>query len=282
MCSLSWTPPPQIGTAQVYRKGFGDHPRYRAGFGGEPAIPATPAAAVAAGWTLTAVTAPSQTDAPGTRGYWYYVVFTIGSGGTSGPSNRAGALDYLLGDVHNGEVGGQCQGNNAVATEDITYLGAHYGVPVGATTCWRVWTSDRRRTASTSARPSPDGTIEFEDLVMFALNFGTNARIPIAARPAPGGTGRRHARRTGAARRGLGVRGRTPDVRHRRDRGVERGAGIRSCRGRAAGTGAGRSPRAAGRAFGGALVEPGERGRGASRWRGDRRVTATWRSSASV
>jgi len=178
---LSWTPPPQPGTAEVYGKAFGDYPRYRSGSGGEPAIPATPDEAIAAGWEPTAVTAPEQSDQPAERGYWYYVLFTSGPGGTSGVSNRASALDYLLGDVSDGTT--ECAGDNVVSTEDISLLGAHYGqgsadtdylpcLDVGPTVGYLL-----------TGRPAPDDVIEFEDLVMFALNFANVSAPQTSARP---------------------------------------------------------------------------------------------------
>jgi hypothetical protein len=180
---LSWTPPAQGGTAQVYRKAFGDYPRYRQGVGAVPPAPATPAAAIAAGWTLTTVTAPQQSDQPAGRGYWYYVVFTTGSGGTSGVSNPASALGYLLGDVHDGLT--PCSGNNLVNTSDIAYLGAYYGATTGTDdllACLDVGpTTDGRLTS----RPTPDGTIEFEDLVVFALNYNTTGVTPATLSPVP-------------------------------------------------------------------------------------------------
>jgi hypothetical protein len=146
-----------------------------------PAAPATPAAAAAAGWALTAVTAPEQSDQPAGRGYWYYVVFTTGPGGTSGVSNVTnGTLDYLLGDVADGAA--ECAGDNAVNTADVSLLGAHYGAASEYLPCLDVGpTVDY----STVGRPVPDGLVEFEDLVMFALNYGMSVGAPQAqARPA--------------------------------------------------------------------------------------------------
>jgi hypothetical protein len=178
---LSWTPPPRPGTAEVYGKAFGDYPRYRSGSGGEPAIPATPDEAIEAGWAPTAVAAPEQSDQPTERGYWYYVLFTSGPGGTSGVSNRASALDYLLGDVSDGTT--ECAGDNVVSTADISLLGAHYGEGSADTDYLPCLDVGPTVGYSLTGRPTPDGVIEFEDLVMFALNFAYVSAPQTTARP---------------------------------------------------------------------------------------------------
>jgi len=136
-------------------------------------VPASPAQAELDGWTLTAVTASGQEDPPATRDFWYYVAFnTNACGNSSAASNLAGGtLDYVLGDVSNGSTA--CAGDNVVTVADVSLLGFHYGgltsqplVPdcldVGPTTG-----------GSPQGRPIPDGVVEFEDLVIFALNYFT-------------------------------------------------------------------------------------------------------------
>jgi hypothetical protein len=59
-----------------------------------------------------------------------------------------------------------------VGTADVSLLGAHYGAaitgPEDANACLDVGpTTDY----STQSRPTPDGVLEFEDLVLFALNY---------------------------------------------------------------------------------------------------------------
>jgi hypothetical protein len=179
---LTWSDGPSSGMAKVYRKGFGDYPLFRSNVGAVPATPATPAAAQAAGWTLTSITSSGQLDQPATRDYWYYALFYVDEcGNSSAPSNVASISGYLLGDVSNAVS--TCQGNNVVNAADISLLGAHYGAtlsgPGDPLTCLDVGpTSD----SSTSGRPQPDGVVEFEDLLMFALNY-TGASGPASARP---------------------------------------------------------------------------------------------------
>jgi hypothetical protein len=165
----------------VYRKGYGDHPIY--GAGAAPAPPATPTAAEAAGWALTAVHASGSADQPPTRDYWYYVLFLTDAGeNISAVSNRTnGTLDYVLGDVTNGTTA--CAGDNLVSTADVSLLGAHYGMTVsGGSDPYACLDVGPTTDHTPSARPTPDGVVEFEDLVLFALNYtGPGGPGPVAS-----------------------------------------------------------------------------------------------------
>jgi hypothetical protein len=169
------------GGVKVYRKAYGDYPLYRVGHGAEPAAPASPAAALSAGWTLvTGVTASGQSDQPPDRDYWYYVAFdTDVCGNASAVSNRTGGtLAYLLGDVSDGTT--PCAGDNWVNMGDVSVLGTNYGATIAGPSdplaCMDVGPAVDY---PTNSRPQPDGVLEFEDLVLYALNF----RL---ARAAPG------------------------------------------------------------------------------------------------
>jgi hypothetical protein len=83
-----------------------------------------------------------------------------------------GTLDYHLGDVSNGVTVGQ--GNNHVGTEDISLLGANYGIGDAEITARHVEYLDVGPTTDglPSSRPKPDDHINFEDLMIFATNFG--------------------------------------------------------------------------------------------------------------
>jgi flagellar hook capping protein FlgD/cohesin domain-containing protein len=186
---LTWTGG-ATGATQIYRKGFGDYPLFRTGVGSQPTAPATPAAAVAQGWTLTGVSTTGQTDQPPSRDYWYYVGFQLDAcGHSSAPSGLAQIPGYVLGDVSNGLA--LCQGDNVVNSADLSLLGAHYGatlsgagdplscVDVGPTTDF-----------STRGRPQPDHVLDFEDFVMYALDW-TGAAGPAGvtiARSTPAAT----------------------------------------------------------------------------------------------
>jgi hypothetical protein len=80
-------------------------------------------------------------------------------------------LNYLLGDVSNGEQA--CAGDGQVSISDISLLGAHYGaglvdgdslgcLDVGPTTDW-----------SPTGRPLTDSRLQFEDLIIFAMNYAS-------------------------------------------------------------------------------------------------------------
>jgi len=183
---LSWTGAVAPGdTVLIFRKGFGAYPEYDDGGGAAPATPAWPPA----GWTpVAAVPAPATAcnDEPDTRDFWYYIAFVRDACGSVGPaSNRTGGtLSYHLGDVHDG--GTDCQGDNLVSTPDVSFLGAHYGAVLAHTgdplACLDVGpTTDR----SVSARPLTDDRLQFEDLMVFAMNFGEVSAPQATAGPAP-------------------------------------------------------------------------------------------------
>lgn len=175
---LTWTDPgdPDLTTVEIWRKGFGDYPEYDDGTGAVPTAPATPAAALGNGWTHAASVAAgtgAYTDDPGlTRDFWYYVAFAndgCNEGAVSGMTG--GTLNYHLGDVADGS-NPPPSGDDAVDTFDISVLGANYGITivfgdpvnyldVGPTTDYSV-----------DARPTTDNVVQFEDLMMFAINYG--------------------------------------------------------------------------------------------------------------
>jgi hypothetical protein len=178
---LSW---PAVGdgeNVQLYRKGFGSYPEYDDAGGAEPAVPSYPPV----DWTLVGVVSGSTVyvDEPPTRDFWYYVAFVSDACGQISPvSNRTdGTLNYHLGDVE--PVAGLLRGDNSVSTSDVSDLGIHYGVllvlddplnylDVGPTTNF-----------TTDARPTTDNRVQFEDLMMFAINYGQVSTPALAARP---------------------------------------------------------------------------------------------------
>ena len=173
--AITFTPPGDGSRVEVYRKGYGNYPQYGTGLA-PGSGPDTPTSYPPSGWVLTGVTASGQTDEPGTRDHWYYVAYAIdGCGNTTASGPTGGTLDYLLGDVN----GSACAGDDVVNTLDVSLLEAHYGAPVEGEylACLDVGpTVDY----STTGRPVPDGVIEFEDLVMFALDFGRSVGAPLA------------------------------------------------------------------------------------------------------
>ena len=126
--TLTWTAPAP-GKIALYRAPFGAYPEYDDGGGTLPDSAAAPAAP----WALVSAAATSGlVDHPATRGSWHYVAFLTDScGNRSAVSNLThGSLDYHLGDVSDGVTRGT--GNDRVGLEDVSLLGAHYGIS-GAT-----------------------------------------------------------------------------------------------------------------------------------------------------
>jgi hypothetical protein len=168
--AITFTLPPGASTAEVYRAGFGHYPKYDDAGG---SVPITPSYPPSTPWVLTAVTASGQSDEPGLRDAYHYVVFAKNAGGgVSAVSNKtAGALNYHLGDVSNGITPGQ--GNNAVSLEDISLLGANYGIGEPEITSRGVAYLDVGPTIdlAPTSRPTVDARVDFEDLIVNALNY---------------------------------------------------------------------------------------------------------------
>jgi hypothetical protein len=171
----------------VYRAPFGNYPEYddppNAG-----SAPATPAWPPTAPWSAVATVTGAVTsiaDEPATRDFWYYTAFVRDAcGNVSLVSNLTnGTLDYSLGDVHNGSV--NCAGDNRVDVSDVSFLGAHYGATLGTSDplgCLDVGpTTDQ----SVEGRPTTDNRLNFEDLIVMAINFGTVSTPQRGSAPAP-------------------------------------------------------------------------------------------------
>ncbi len=168
---IYFTPPAGGVSYKIYRAAFGHYPEYDDAGGVAPTAPTVHPPS--APWVETGVTVQGGTDVPPARDFWYYVVYAVNAcGDVSGPSNMTtGTLDYHLGDVTNGYVHGF--GDNLVQDEDISELGAHYGITlahVGDT--YNYLDVGPTTTRYVDGRPLTDDKINFEDLVMFAINYG--------------------------------------------------------------------------------------------------------------
>ena len=168
---LAFTPTAFAATAEVWRAPFGGYPRYDddGGF-----IPPTPSYPPGPPWVLTAVTASGQTDEPSSRDAWSYVAFLRNAAGAvSSVSNKTPpTTNYALGDVSNGLTAGT--GDNQVTDVDVSLLGAYYGISGSAITSAGVSFLDVGPTTdlSLSSRPFTDNRIDFEDLIVFASDYG--------------------------------------------------------------------------------------------------------------
>lgn len=179
---LTWTLPADLDLTAVklYRKGFGSYPEYDDLGGSVPTAPADIATALGAGWALAA-TLPagttSYTDQPPVRDFWYYVAFTADECDDSPVSNiTGGTLNYHLGDV-----APPPNGNNLVFTGDISVLGTAYGTVDGDALYNNVVDVGPTTDFSVIARPTTDNRIQFEDLIVFAINYNQVGKLPVMA-----------------------------------------------------------------------------------------------------
>ncbi len=181
--ALTWTTP-AAGSVAIYRASFGGYPGYDNSGGTLPDSTVAPAAP----WVEVSANATSGLlDVPPGRGFWHYVAFLADScGNVSAVSNLTrGSLDYHLGDVSNGAVRGT--GDNRVRLEDISLLGAHYGITGATLVTDSVAYLDVGPTVDglVTGRPSTDNAIDFEDLMIFSTNFEVVSSPQASVRPAP-------------------------------------------------------------------------------------------------
>ncbi|MCA9758007.1 MAG: T9SS type A sorting domain-containing protein [Candidatus Eisenbacteria bacterium] len=159
-----WRAPYSAGSTNAYPE-YDDMPS-----AAPPTLPAS--YPPPAPWALTGVTGSPQTDEPSARGYWYYVVYSKDAcGNVSSVSNMTtGTLNYHLGDVTNGVANGS--GNNLVNTPDISHLGDNYGLTmIGYNATINYLDVGPTDDFSVDGLPETDDNIDFEDLILFAINF---------------------------------------------------------------------------------------------------------------
>ena len=174
---VSWSPSvdPSVVSVSVYRKGFGSYPEYDDATGSAPVLPADP---IAEGWELVAsvpIGTNSTTAAPTNRDYWYFCAQAVNAfDNKSDAVMTGGVLNYLLGDVSDGGSP-YADGNNSVWTEDISLLGAHYGTAGGDGLYLNTLDIGPTNDATVDGLPVTDDVIEFEDLILFGINYGFDA-----------------------------------------------------------------------------------------------------------
>jgi hypothetical protein len=178
---------------RVRKKGFGNYPEYddAPGAGSTPGVPATEAAAIAAGWAVAFTTAPGGgvivPHEPAARDFWHLVAFVEDPcGNVSGATAiTSGNLNYHLGDV---EPTGT-PGNSRVQAADVSRLGFHYGAVLGPSDARGDLDVGPTTDFSTNTRPTTDNRVNFEDLVLFAINFLTVSfnEPPAGLADVPGG-----------------------------------------------------------------------------------------------
>ena len=164
----------------AYRIGFGGYPLFDDGGGAAPGnAPATPQDAVDEGWThATAVTIPDDADEPADRDFWYYVAFATNACGTVSPVSNmtTGTLNYHLGDVRHA-IDPAAIGDNLVTIADVSLLGAVYDL-IDTDPAW-VDSVDVGPTTdlSVDTMPTTDGVIDFEDMILFCINFSHVSKL---------------------------------------------------------------------------------------------------------
>jgi hypothetical protein len=182
--TVTFAAPGDAALTEVYAARFGNYPEYddSPGAGSVPAIPSYPPASP---WVLTSATTSGSVVYPGGRDFWYFVVFTKDAcGNVSAVSNvTTGTLNYHLGDVTDGAHPGQ--GNNQVDGLDLSLLGNSYGITLSDPSAEGYLDVGPTTDYSVNARPTTDNRVDFEDLMMFAINFDLVSRaLPQAPRPA--------------------------------------------------------------------------------------------------
>ena len=168
---LSWTNPvTDVSQIQIWAKGFGDYPEYDDGTGSSPSIPADPDAAPSAGWinihnaNIQSYTWNTISSTPITvRDFYYFAIYVEDLAGNYSSVESDSALCYWLGDTDS-------DGN--VDAADIAVLGSAFGTSHGEGSYNNVVDVGPTTDMSRIARPTTDNVIDFEDLIVFAMNYG--------------------------------------------------------------------------------------------------------------
>jgi uncharacterized repeat protein (TIGR02543 family) len=166
---------PDVVGIEIYRKGFGTYPEYD-DTGSAPVQPTAPAAE---GWdhvvSLPAGSVGYQ-DLAQTRDYWNYVAVLADScGNASAPSEMsAGTLNYLLGDLREHATVAD-SGDNIIGPYDMAYFVGRYGTEAGSGLYDPALDFGPTSDVSGAGLPSTDDIVEFEDLMIIALGYGTDA-----------------------------------------------------------------------------------------------------------
>ena len=132
----------------------------------EPAWPADRAAALAsAEWdSVDSIVPPldAYLDDSLDRGIYYYVVYPRDEAGNWGDGAQVSSISYLLGDIG---------GDGAVTGADITVLGSAYGTSDGPAPYNNECDVGPTDDYSGAGVPDTDDLIDFDDLMIFALNW---------------------------------------------------------------------------------------------------------------
>ncbi|MCA9786291.1 MAG: T9SS type A sorting domain-containing protein [Candidatus Cloacimonetes bacterium] len=150
---------------------------------------------VAAGSVNIAAGATSYTDDFGsedytTRAVYDYELVAVDCVNPNATSNMASATNYFLGDWFHEISPTPTNYDGFVCTPDLTLLSGYYGLDPdqGATAGFEDGDTDEMDVAPTSdmgpfGLPGPDGRINFEDLIILAINYRLGCSTPLASFP---------------------------------------------------------------------------------------------------
>ncbi len=180
--TITFTPPGDAVSFEVWAAPYGNYPEYDDA-PGSGSVPVAPVGYPPGGpWQLTGVTASGQNAYLADRDFWYFVAYSWDAcGNVSAVSNMTGGtLNYHLGDVHDGGFPGQ--GDNLVDIADMSHLGANYGITLGVSDPLGHLDVGPTADYSVDELPTTDNKVDFEDLMMFAINYGQVSRtVPLAS-----------------------------------------------------------------------------------------------------
>lgn len=126
-------------------------------------------------WTQLLPTAAAgdvaYTDNETVRGIYYYEIFAFDAAGNYGPpaADPVQVMNYWLGDVSDGVA---WQFDGLVDAADITALGAYFGTTIGYDVAQNHLDVGPTDDNSRLGVPTTDNAIDFEDLMIFAMNYG--------------------------------------------------------------------------------------------------------------
>ncbi len=188
--NISWTDPAgdpvevEIWRA-LWHDGYGNsaYPLYQQNPNAVlPLRPTDRSAALASGeWFLLDVIEPGiehYADPVTERGVYCYEIYARDGGYNYCLPAESGcsATNYWLGDVSDGDYG---QGDGFVNTADITALATSYGLTSAHESFLPGCDTGPTDDFSASGIPLPDDGVDFEDLMIFSLNYGLVEPLPI-------------------------------------------------------------------------------------------------------
>jgi glucose/arabinose dehydrogenase len=171
---LEFQTPADAESVTVYRAPYGGYPEYDdvPGTGEPPAPLSDPPPAP---WQRTGVHESGHTDLVSTRDAWRYVAFAWDSCGNRSTASAvtAASVNYLLGDARGGATA--CAGDGVVDALDLAALVSHYGAQPANGDSLACLDYGPTADGRLNGRPGTDDRLDFEDLMLLALDYGATA-----------------------------------------------------------------------------------------------------------